>query len=210
MKTMKEGEWISLDTNKKIWSHFYTVAPLVVIGTKENEEYDLAPKHMVTPLGHENYFGFVCTPDHSTYHNVKINKEFTVSFIRPNQVVLASLAASQRCSKLNDTKPVIRDLPTNKATEVDALFISDSYLVLECQLDRIIDDFGSFSLIAGKVIHARIQEDSIRVSDKDDAQMIYKAPLLAYLAYGRFSEIRSSKAFPFPKDFIQGGLVEKI
>jgi hypothetical protein len=27
--------------------------------------------------------------------------------------------------------------------------------------------------------------------------------MLAYLAYGRFAEIKESKAFPFPKDFDQ-------
>ena len=39
---------ISLNTDKSIWDHFYTVAPLVVIGTKEGDGFDLAPKHMAT------------------------------------------------------------------------------------------------------------------------------------------------------------------
>ena len=64
-------DFISLDVGGNIWDHFYTVAPLVVIGTKENETYDLSPKHMVTPIGFSNYLGFVCTPRHRTYLNIK-------------------------------------------------------------------------------------------------------------------------------------------
>ena len=97
MNQSQEEKLITLDTELPIWNQFYTVAPLVVIGTKEGDAYDLAPKHMATPLGRENYFGFVCTPRHSTYHNVKKEKAFTVSFPRPDQVILTSLAAWPRC-----------------------------------------------------------------------------------------------------------------
>lgn len=201
--------WVTLNVDETIWNRFYTVAPLVVIGTKEGKEYDLAPKHMVTPLGHQNYFGFVCTPKHATYHNVKANKEFTVSFIRPNQVVLASLASSSRCGESGHEKPIIKNLPTQKGQKVDALFVDDSYLVLECSLDRIVDNFGDFSLIAGKVLAAYVKNDALRVSDIDDAQTIYNSPLLAYLAYGRFAEIKDTRTFPFPKGFIQKDLINE-
>jgi hypothetical protein len=93
----RQDKWVSLDISQPIWGRVFTVAPLVVIGTKEGEEYDLAPKHMVTPLGHDNFFGFVCTPKHATYHNAKKEKAFTVSFVTPKQVVLASLTATPRC-----------------------------------------------------------------------------------------------------------------
>lgn len=209
MNKTEDKTWIDLDTSETIWNRFYTVAPLVVIGTKEGLGYDLAPKHMVTPLGHQNYFGFVCTPEHGTYHNAKVNEEFTVSFIRPNQVVLASLAASNRCGEDRKEKQIIQNLPTQKGKDVDALIVKDSYLVLECTLDRIIDDFGAFSLIAGKIISAYVQKDALRVSDIEDADTIYNSPLLAYLAYGRFAEIKNSKAFPFPKDFVQKNLINE-
>ena len=55
--------FISLNVNDTIWDHFYTVAPLVVIGSKENDVYDLSPKHMVTPIGFSNYLGFVCSKE---------------------------------------------------------------------------------------------------------------------------------------------------
>lgn len=203
MKKEKAGkEWVTLDTSQAIWGRFFTVAPLVVIGTKEGDDYDLAPKHMVTPLGHDNYFGFVCTPKHATYHNAKREKAFTVSFVTPDQVVLASLTATPRCDERNEV-PAVKDIPTQPARELDALVVKNAYLCLECRLDRIIDGFGDFSLIAGKVIAAYVQKEALRISDVDDGRVIEQMPLLAYLAYGRFATIDTSTAFPFPKDFQQ-------
>lgn len=194
--------WVSLDIQQPVWGHVFTVAPLVVIGTKEGNHYDLAPKHMVTPLGLRNYFGFVCTPAHATYHNVQKEKAFTVSFIRPNQIVLASLAATPRCGLEIEEKSVVQALPTMAASSVDALFLRDSYFLLECKLEKIVDGFGGYSLIGGQIIAAHIHEEDARYSEKDDAQLIYQNPILAYLADGRFSEIRHTYEFPFPKDFV--------
>ncbi len=41
MRIDKNGEWVSLNLNEPIWNHFHTVAPLVVIGTKEYEHYNV-------------------------------------------------------------------------------------------------------------------------------------------------------------------------
>lgn len=202
------NNWVSLDVAEPIWSHFFTVAPLVVIGTKEGDQYNMAPKHMVTALGHDNYFGFVCTPDHATYHNAKKEKAFSVSFVQPNQVLLASLAARPRCGEANDNNDIVHALPTVKASCIDALFIEEAYLYLECKLDRIVDGFGKFSLIAGEIIAAHVHPDALRVSEGDDGEMIHKSPLLAYLPYGRFAEIQRTQRFPFPKDFKQDVLIE--
>lgn len=201
MKKEDRTDLVTLDMNQPIWEHFYTVAPLVVIGTKEGEGYDLAPKHMAMPLGRENYYGFICLPAHSTWHNVKKEKAFTVSFPRPEQVTLTSLTASPRCGEATKAKPVLQGLPTFPAFQVDALFLKDAYLYLECELDRIIEGFGAFSLISGRIIGAYVQADSLKVADADAGAMIHQAPLLTYLAYGRFAEIKDSFAFPFPKDF---------
>lgn len=192
---------ISLNTDAPIWEHFYTVAPLVVIGTKEGDEYDLAPKHMATPLGHDNFFGFVCTPLHSTYHNVKKEGFFTVSFPKPDQVVLASLAASPRCDETKNNKHILRGLPTFQAPNLDAPFLKDGYLFFECKHFKTIDGFGQHSLISGKIIGAYVNENYKRISEKDETEMLFESPLLAYLPYGRFAEIKETQAFPFPKDF---------
>ena len=54
---------VDIDTSEPVWERFFTVAPLVLIGTVgEDGVFDIAPKHMVTPMGWQNYFGFVCKP----------------------------------------------------------------------------------------------------------------------------------------------------
>ncbi len=192
---------VELDTNQPIWDYFYTIAPLVVIGTKEDDHYNLAPKHMVTPLGLQNYFGFVCTPKHSTYHNVKFYKSFTVSFPKPDQIVLTSLASLPRCEEEGWEKNIIEQIPTFSAKKVDALFVENSYLYLECELQKIVDDFGTYSLIAGKVVAAYLDEDFLRDAEKDEQKMIYDSPMLAFLAHGRFAEVKNTYGFPYPKNF---------
>ncbi len=208
MKKFPLEDWATLDTESVIWNKFYTVAPLVVIGTKEQEQYDLAPKHMVTALGHDNYIGFVCTPGHSTYHNVVREEEFTVSYIRPDQIIIASLAATPRSGDTDYEKKIVAHLPTIQATTVDALFIRDSYILMECRLEKIVDGFGTYSLIAGKVVQAYVHKDSLRISERDEALAIQQNPMLAYLPYGRFATIKETLPFPFPRDFIQENLVE--
>lgn len=197
----QKGNIIQLDTRRPIWERFFTVAPLVVIGTKEAEGYDLAPKHMATALGHDNYFGFVCTPRHSTYHNVAREGFFTVSFPRPGQVVLASLAASPRCEEEGSEKLILKGLPLRMAPSIDAPFLEESYLFLECEHFKTIDGFGQHSLICGRITGAFAEEAYLRASELDEQELVYRSPLLAYLAYGRFAEIRESFAFPFPRDF---------
>src|SRR5215207_3887416 len=164
-------------------------------------EYDLAPKHMAFPMGWESYFGFVCTPRHATYHNARREGVFTVSYPKPTQVVLASLAASPR--EGDGSKPALYALPTFPASEVDGVFIQDAYLFLECVLDRIVDDFGENSLISGRVVAAHVSEDYLRASDTDDNDLIHESPLLAYLSPDRYTRIKYSNSFPFPANFMR-------
>lgn len=201
MQKESKAQLVELDTAKPIWRHFFTVAPLVLIGTREGAEYNLAPKHMATPLGQGNYFGFVCTPRHSTYRNIRKNEEFTVSFPRPDQVVLTSLAATARREECSLPKPVLGGLPTRRAERIDALLLEDAYLWLECELDRIVDGFDDYSLIAGRVVRAVVDESALRSSERDEQQLVYEDPLLAFLAFGRFAAIRESYAFPYPREF---------
>lgn len=182
----------------------FTVAPLVVIGTKEGESYNLAPKHMAMPLGRENYFGFICTPDHTTWHNVLNEKVFTVSFPKPDQVVLASLAASPRCGDSLSDKPILDSLPHFMSSKVDAPFLEYSYLYLECELVKVVEGFGEFGLIAGKITGAYVDEGSKIWSEGDSGALLHEHPLLAYIAYGRFAMIKDTYEFPFPRGFESG------
>lgn len=193
--------FISLDVEDNLWNHFYTVAPLVVIGSKEDEAYDLSPKHMVTPIGFSNYLGFVCTPRHRTYHNVKKEKSFTVSFVRPSQVLLTSLAAIPRCEDNHYTKEIVNKIPTIQTTKEDNIFIADSYVLLECSLYKIIDGFDDYSIITGQIDAAFVHKDYKIFSEVDEQKHVYNNPLLAYVAQGRFASIKETFSFPYPKDF---------
>lgn len=191
---------VTLEERAELWEQCFVVAPLVLIGSRDaSGSYDFAPKHMATPLGWGPYFGFVCTPRHSTYKNVEERRAFTVSFPRPNQVVQASLAAAPRME--DDTKPSLGALPTFEATAIDGAFVSDGYFFLECELERVVDGFGDNSLIAGRVVKAHVDKEFCRCSDRDDGELTWQCALLAYLHPGRFATITSSYSFPYPADF---------
>jgi flavin reductase (DIM6/NTAB) family NADH-FMN oxidoreductase RutF len=151
---------------------------------------------MVTPLGWENYFGFVCTPQHATYRNIQREQVFTVSYPTTDSVVLTSLAASPRCD--GDSKPSLVALPTFAAESIDGRFLLGGSLFLECRLDRIVDGFGVNSLIAGRVVAAHAKSETLRRMDVDDQQTLAASPLLAYVSPGRYTMIHETQSFPFP------------
>lgn len=189
---------VELDTSVPIWDRFFTVAPLVLIGTRDHDgSTDLAPKHMATPLGWENYFGFVCTPLHSTCRNIDRDGVFTVSFPKPSQVLESSLAASPRVA--HGKKPVIDYLATFPAKQIDGVFIEDGYLFFECRHVKTIDGFGKNCLITAEIVAAYVDDSYMRHEEADDQETIHDAPLFAYLAPGRFATIDRSHAFPFPE-----------
>jgi flavin reductase (DIM6/NTAB) family NADH-FMN oxidoreductase RutF len=200
MDTHDEDCLISLAMDRAIWDRFFTVAPLVIVGSKEEGgAFNLAPKHLAMPLGWENYYCFVCSPRHTTYHNIRKHGTFTVSYPRPTEILLASLAAAPRCE--DRSKPTLLVLPTFPARKVDGVLVKECYLFLECTLHSVVDGFGPNSLIIGNVVAAAAHADALRSVDQDEADQIFQSPLLAYLSPGRLAEIRQSTAFPFPEGF---------
>jgi flavin reductase (DIM6/NTAB) family NADH-FMN oxidoreductase RutF len=192
------GKLVSLPIEAPIWHRFYLVAPLVLVGTKEGAGYDLAPKHMAMPLGWQNYYCFACSPRHGTYRNVAEHGAFTVSFPPPDRIVEASLAAGGRVQ--DGSKPSLAALPTFPASAVDGVLVEGCLLYLECVLDRIVDGFGENSLIVGRVVAAAAPEEALRSEELDDADLIRREPLLAYLSPGRFAIVQESRSFPFAID----------
>ena len=163
--------YVELDTEHPIWDRFLWVSPLVLIGTVDADgSFNLAPKHMVTPLGWENYFGFVCTPRHATYGNAMRDESFTVSYPRPEQLVHASLAAAPRCE--DGRKDVLTGLPVVEAETVPGPLLGGAYLHLECRLDRIVEGFGENGLVVGRVVAARVHEDAARTSEREDQRLV--------------------------------------
>jgi len=200
MSSEDAGKLITLPVDRPIWERVFCVAPLVIVGSKEpTGEYDLAPKHMAMPLGLGNYFCFVCSPRHATYHNIRRHGAFTVSYPRVGEVVYTSLAAAPRSE--DQSKPSLLALPTLAASKVDGVLVKDCYLYLECSLHSMLDDFDGYSLIIGKVVAAAAHEDALRKQEIDDSDQIFQFPLLAYLHPGRIAEIRQSTAFPLPEGF---------
>jgi len=190
---------VELDTSRPVWDRCFMVAPLVLIGTRDDDgALDLAPKHMAFPLGWKNYFGFVCSPTHHTYINIERSGEFTVSYPRPSQVLYAALAASPRHS--DGPKAVLQSFPTFPAKQIDGEFIEEAYLFLECKHHKTVDGFGDNCLITGEIVAAYAHPDYLRSSEYDDQELIHDAPLFAYLPPGRFATITRSNAFPFPAD----------
>jgi len=176
------------------------VAPLTIVGTREPDgTYDLAPKHLAIPMSWQDHYGFVCTPSHATYANAMREGCFTVSFPRPDQILLTSLAAAPRSD--DDQKYALQAIPTISATKVDGVLLDNAYLHFECELDRVIDDLGENSLIIGRIVAAAAAEDALRDSDRDAQEMIAHSPMLAYLHPGRFAEIVQTNAFPYHVGF---------
>ena len=187
---------VSIGVDHPIWNRFFHVAPLIVVGTMEpGGGHDLAPKHMATPMGWGNYFGFVCTPAHATYRNAVRTEAFTVSYPRPSQVLTASLASAPRCE--GDLKPSLAHLATFPAEAVEGVLLQDAYLHFECELHQIVDGFDENSLITGRIVAAHVATAAARGSDTDDRETLLDFPLLVYLAPGRYAEVSESFAFPF-------------
>lgn len=191
---------VPLAIGSPIWSRFFLVAPLVIVGTREEDGgHDLAPKHMAMPLGWQNYFGFVCSPRHATQRNAQRTGAFTVSFPRSEQLLAISMSAGARLE--DRSKPGLAAFRTRPATLVDGVLVTGASAWLECELERVVDGLGENTLLIGKVVAAAVDERFLRDPEVDDAELIDGAPLLAYLSPGRFARVAGSMSFPFPSDF---------
>lgn len=192
---------VRLGVSAPIWDKVFLVAPLVLVGTLEDDGApNLAPKHMVMRIGRQRRFAFVCSHRHATLRNALARGAFTVSFPRPSQILETSFAAGGRAE--DSSKPSLAALRTFPATAVDGVLVEGCYLHLECRLDRVIDGFGDDSVVVvGEIVAASAAEDAVRHSDGDDADLIARSPLLAYVSPGRFASVHETLSFPYPRDF---------
>ncbi len=191
---------VTLPMDEPIWEHFFSVSPLVLVGTlEEGGGHNLAPKNMAMPMGWENWFGFICTPRHRTYQNALRTKSFTVSYPHPEQVVITSLAAAPRHGPCE--KPALLALPVFPAQAVTGVLVEGCSIYLECELEKIIDDLGPNSLLIGRIVAAHTQSRALRGEDREDNEIIREVPLLVYLGPGRFAVLDRSQGFPLPAGF---------
>lgn len=201
METKDNSNYTSLNLSTAVWDRVFMVAPLIVVGTREGIQYDMAPKHMAFPVGFENYFGFVCTPEHGTYQNIRRTGEFTISFPLPDDVVPVSLSSTSREELISKYHDVVRSLPVVKAETMDLPVLRDAYLVFECSAYKVVDGFGENSIITGEITAAYVKNDYRRVSDNDAQGQLNEHNLLAFIAPDRFARISETHKFPFPKNF---------
>lgn len=201
METTDKSNYTSLNLSTAVWDRVFMVSPLIVVGTREGMQYDMAPKHMAFPAGFDNYFGFVCTPEHATYQNIQRTEEFTVSFPLPDDIVPVSLSATSREELISKYRDVVGNLPVVRAETMDLPVLQDAYLVFECSVFKIIDGFGENSIVTGEIKAAFVKKDYRRVSDNDAQEQLSENNLLAFIAPDRFARISETQRFPFPKDF---------
>lgn len=193
------SELVDLSTATPIWERFFLVAPLVLVGTKEGDGYDVAPKHLATPLGWDNWFGFVCSARHATYRNLAAHPEFTVSVPGADLILETSLAAGGR--QADSSKPSLAAVPTFPARAVDGVLVERCGLYLECELERTLDGLGENSLLIGRVVAASAPRAALRGPEVDDADLLHALRPLVYLAPGRFGVVETTHAFPHPAGF---------
>jgi flavin reductase (DIM6/NTAB) family NADH-FMN oxidoreductase RutF len=191
-----DREHVPLECSVPIWDRFYLVRPLVVVGTVEPDgTMDFAPKHMAGPMSWDNYYGFVCCPDHATYRNALRTGEFTVSYPTPDQLIETSFTAGPRAA--DSSKPSLRGVHTIPASVVEGALLDGARVQLECRLERTVDDLGPNNVVIGRVVAASVDEAALRGLDREDAHTISDAPILAYLQPNRFAVIDESRSFPF-------------
>jgi flavin reductase (DIM6/NTAB) family NADH-FMN oxidoreductase RutF len=189
----------SLEVDDTLWERVFTVAPLVLVGTREPDgSADLAPKHRILQLS-GGHFGFVCRPAHATYRNALATRAFTVSWPHPGQIVKTSAASAPRCDA--GDKPALRGIRTTPATVVDGVVLEGARLMLECEYDRTIADFGGEELIIGRIVAAHADPSALRSTDRPDSALIEQSPHLAFLYPSQFATISHAVGFPFPKGF---------
>jgi flavin reductase (DIM6/NTAB) family NADH-FMN oxidoreductase RutF len=122
-----------------------------------------------------------------------------VSYVRPSQLVVTSLASAPRCE--DGSKPILETFDTFPASKVDGVLVKDAYFHLECELHAIQDGYGVNSLVIGEVVEAHASRAALRVSDRDGAELLANEPLMAYVSPGRYARVTETFAFPFPEGF---------
>jgi flavin reductase (DIM6/NTAB) family NADH-FMN oxidoreductase RutF len=188
--------YVDVSLDRPLWERFPIVAPLVLVATTEPDgSPDVAPKHLAMPVSWENWFGFVCHPNHGTFRNIERTGVFTVGYPTPEMVLEISLAAAPR--EPDGSKPTLEMLTLLPAKAVDGVLIDGCRLNLECRVTRVIDDLGANALVIGEIVAARAMATAERRIDVDDADLLRRLPLLAYVHPGRVATVDVTAPFPY-------------
>ncbi|MGB9375308.1 MAG: flavin reductase [Jiangellales bacterium] len=197
---IEPSRYVPLSLQGAVWDDYYSVAPLVLIGTIEVDgSPDVAPKHLAMPLSRGPLFGFVCRPEHATYRNAVATSSFTVGYPSPAMVLQASLAAGPRDAE--GGKPTLDMVSLSPARVVDGVVVDGCRVQLECRLERVIDDLDDSALIVGRVVAAHASEQALREAPDTAKDAPPNAPLLVYVHPGRVAAVHETKPFPYHRGF---------
>ena len=168
---------VTLGQDWPVWDRVFTVNPLVLIGTRERERW-IRPRPQAHGVPH-GLGELLRVRLHPAPRDLpqrqargRLHRQLSEADAgRPREPG----GITQRERRFQAS---LYALPTFPASEVDGVFIQDAYLFLECVLDRIVDDFGENSLIAGRVVAAHVSEDYLRASERDDNDLIHESRYL--------------------------------
>jgi len=188
---------VQLDSHAR----YYSVKPIILVTTiGPSGISNVAPKTQCMDVGRrEEYFAFVCTPQHHTYQNIKANREFVVNYPGPELIQKVS-ATSQFAEKVDEI--ALAGLTSIPSLVVKPPRIKECKVHLECRLTEIKDlDVGS--IILGKIVaRSATQEVSFeREKAEENINLLLNHPLLAYVYPDHYTAIQAATKFIFPKNY---------
>jgi flavin reductase (DIM6/NTAB) family NADH-FMN oxidoreductase RutF len=190
-------EKIVLDSHGR----YFTVKPLILVTTLGPKGLpNVAPKTQNMDVGrHEQYFAFVCTPEHHTYQNVKMNREFVVNYPGPELIDRVS-AAAQPAEDVDEI--ALAGLTSFPSIVVKPPRIKECYLHLECKVVEI-KDLEDASIILGKIVARSADKEASfeRGKSKENIRLLSNRPLLAYVYPDHYTKISVANNFIFPKSY---------
>ena len=134
---------IELDAGKPIWDRCFMVAPLVLVGTRDEDgSLDLAPKAHGVPDGLAGTTSGLSAAPVTRHTSTSSEPASSRSAIPSLPRYFTQVSPRHRATRVV-RRPSCRAFPTFPAKKVDGEFIEDAYLFLECRpLTRRSTAFG--------------------------------------------------------------------
>lgn len=182
-------------------ARYFTVKPLILVTTLGPQGLpNVAPKTQSMDMGRsEEYFAFVCVPEHHTYQNAKANGEFVVNYPCPELIEKVS-ASSQHTENVDEI--TLAGLTAIPSLVIKPPRIKECRVHLECKLVDVID-LDTASIIVGKIV-ARSADKEVsfeRGKAKENIKLLSKHPLLAYVYPDHYAKLHVAEEFLFPKNY---------
>jgi flavin reductase (DIM6/NTAB) family NADH-FMN oxidoreductase RutF len=86
------------------------------------------------------------------------------------------------------------------ARRIAGVLVEGASLALECEFERVVEGFGEYGLVVGRIVAAYASPAALIEADREPETVLAESPLLAYVHPGRFASIDQAFSFPFPQD----------